>query len=84
VTLSRRALVVGDSAVEVDGETFGVVERKRLEELAVNVVDGSLPRLLAAPVRRTCGDLGCERRGSPGAKVVARRWYRGGTIVAWT
>lgn len=55
VTLSRRALVVGDYAIEVDGETVGVVERKRLAELAGNVVDGSLLVTLGelATVRRS-------------------------------
>jgi ERCC4-type nuclease len=37
-------LVVGDYAIDADGETVGVVERKKLEELAGNVVDGSLAR----------------------------------------
>lgn len=41
-TLSKRALVVGDYAVELDGVVVGVVERKKLAELAANVVDGSL------------------------------------------
>lgn len=63
VTLSRRALVVGDYAVEVDGETVGVVERKRLEELAGNVVDGSL--------LVTLGELATARRS---AIVVEDRW----------
>jgi hypothetical protein len=40
--LARRALVVGDYAVELDGTVVGVVERKKLAELAGNVVDGSL------------------------------------------
>jgi ERCC4-type nuclease len=44
VKLSKRALVVGDYAIDADGETVGVVERKKLEELAGNVVDGSLAR----------------------------------------
>src|SRR3954469_21583932 len=42
VTLIKRALTVGDYAVEVDREIVGVVERKKLTELAGNVVDGSL------------------------------------------
>jgi len=42
VTLSRRALTVGDYAAELDGEVVGVVERKKLQELAGNVVDGGL------------------------------------------
>jgi hypothetical protein len=41
-TLVKRALVVGDYAVELDGAIVGVVERKKLAELAANVVDGSL------------------------------------------
>ena len=40
MTLTKRALTVGDYAVEVDGEVVGVVERKKLGELASNVVDG--------------------------------------------
>jgi hypothetical protein len=42
VTLERRALAVGDYAVEVGGDLVAVVERKQLPELASNVVDGSL------------------------------------------
>ncbi|MEW6155255.1 MAG: ERCC4 domain-containing protein [Actinomycetota bacterium] len=41
-TVARRALAVGDYGVEVDGALAGVVERKKLGELASNVVDGSL------------------------------------------
>lgn len=41
-TVTKRALPVGDYAVELDGEIVGVVERKKLDELAGNVVDGSL------------------------------------------
>jgi hypothetical protein len=63
VKLSRRALVVGDYAVEVDGETVGVVERKKLEELAGNVVDGSLLVML--------GELVTAKRS---AIVVEDRW----------
>jgi hypothetical protein len=60
---TRRALVVGDYAVEVDGEVVGVVERKRLAELAGNVVDGSL--------LVTLGELATARRA---AIVVEDRW----------
>ena len=63
VTLAKRALTVGDYAVEVDGAVVGVVERKRLDELAANVVDGSL--LLAL------GELSTARRA---AIVVEDRW----------
>ena len=63
VSLSRRALTVGDYAVEVDGEVVGVVERKKLAELASNVVDGSLLMTLA--------DLATARRA---AIVVEDRW----------
>lgn len=62
-TLAKRALTVGDYAVEVDGGVAGVVERKRLTELAANVVDGSL--LL------TLGELSTARRA---AIVVEDRW----------
>jgi hypothetical protein len=63
VTLTRRALPVGDYAVELDGEVVGVVERKKLAELASNVVDGSL--LVAL------GELAIARRA---AIVVEDRW----------
>lgn len=62
-TTSRRALPVGDYAVELDGEVVGVVERKKLEELAGNVVDGSLLVNL--------GELATARRS---AIVVEDRW----------
>lgn len=45
--VTKRALVVGDYGVELDGAVVGVVERKRLSELASNVVDGSLLLRLA-------------------------------------
>jgi ERCC4-type nuclease len=60
---TRRALVVGDYAVEIDGEVVAVVERKRLAELAGNVVDGSL--------LVTLGELATARRA---AIVVEDRW----------
>lgn len=60
---TRRALTVGDYAVELDGQTVGVVERKKLEELAGNVVDGSL--------LVTLGELATARRA---AIVVEDRW----------
>jgi hypothetical protein len=63
VTLSKRALPVGDYAVELDGEVVGVVERKRLEEIAANVVDGSLLVKLGA--------LAATRRA---AIVIEDRW----------
>jgi len=63
VVLAKRALVVGDYAVEVDGEVVAVVERKKLAELAGNVVDGSL--LI------TLGELATARRA---AVVVEDRW----------
>ncbi|HVM55046.1 MAG TPA: ERCC4 domain-containing protein, partial [Acidimicrobiales bacterium] len=63
VTLARRALAIGDYAVEVDGEVAGVVERKKLAELASNVVDGSLLIRLA--------ELASARRA---AVVVEDRW----------
>ena len=63
VTLSKRALAAGDYAVEVDGEIVGVVERKKLAELAANVVDGSL--------LVTLGELAAARRA---AIVVEDRW----------
>lgn len=62
-TTSRRALVVGDYAVEVEGEVVGVVERKKLTEIAGNVVDGSLLVTLA--------ELATARRA---AIVVEDRW----------
>lgn len=63
VTVHKRALAVGDYAVEVDGELLGVVERKKLAELAGDVVDGSLLIRLSA--------LGAARRA---AVVVEDRW----------
>ena len=64
VTTTKRALVVGDYAVETaEGEVAGVVERKRLAELASNVVDGSLLIRL--------GELAIARRA---AIVVEDRW----------
>lgn len=62
-TTERRALVVGDYAVELDAEVVGVVERKRLTELAGNIVDGSL--------LVTLGELSTARRA---AIVVEDRW----------
>jgi hypothetical protein len=62
-SLTKRPLVVGDYAVEVDGQVVGVVERKRLTELASNVVDGSLLVRLA--------ELATTRRA---AIVVEDRW----------
>jgi hypothetical protein len=63
VVLSNRALAVGDYAVEVDGAIVGVVERKKLAELASNVVDGSLLLRLS--------ELAAARRA---AIVVEDRW----------
>lgn len=63
VSVRRRALTVGDYAVELDGELVGVVERKKLAELSANVVDGSLLMTLA--------DLATARRA---AIVVEDRW----------
>lgn len=60
---TRRALTIGDYAVELDDEVVAVVERKRLPELAGNVVDGSL--LL------TLGELSAVARS---AVVVEDRW----------
>jgi hypothetical protein len=62
-TITRRALTVGDYAVELDGEVVGVVERKKLQELAGNVVDGGL--------LVTLGELATARRA---AIVVEDRW----------
>src|SRR3954468_16097894 len=63
VEITKRALIVGDYAVEADGEIVGVVERKKLAELAGNVVDGSLLVML--------GELATARRA---AVVVEDRW----------
>ena len=62
-TTTKRALVVGDYAVEADGEVVGVVERKKLQELAGNVVDGSLLVML--------GELTTAPRA---AIVIEDRW----------
>lgn len=61
--IAKRALTVGDYAVEVSGAIVGVVERKKLAELAGNVVDGSLLLRL--------GELATARRA---AVVVEDRW----------
>jgi ERCC4-type nuclease len=61
-TLTKRALPVGDYAVEVEGEVVGVIERKKLAELAANV-DGSLLVTLA--------ELATAHRA---AIVVEDRW----------
>lgn len=47
-TTQKRALVVGDYAVEVDGEVVAVVERKSVEDLASTITSGKLWTLLAA------------------------------------
>jgi hypothetical protein len=60
---TKRALPVGDYAVEVAGHVVAVVERKKLEEVAGNIVDGSL--LLAL------GELSSAPRA---AIVVEDRW----------
>ncbi len=62
-TTEKRALRVGDYAVEIDGRMVGVVERKTLGDLAARLVDGSL--LLAL------GELAGVDRA---AVVVEDRW----------
>ncbi|HEY1739398.1 MAG TPA: ERCC4 domain-containing protein [Acidimicrobiia bacterium] len=62
-TTVKRALVVGDYAVELDGAIAGVVERKTLADLASVLVDGSL--LI------TLGELATVPRA---AIVVEDRW----------
>lgn len=47
-TTSKRALPVGDYAVEADGEVVAVVERKSVEDLVSTIVGGKLWTLLAA------------------------------------
>jgi hypothetical protein len=63
VNLTKRALVVGDYGVEREGHLVAGVERKRLTELASNVVDGSLLLRL--------GELATVPRS---AVVVEDRW----------
>jgi hypothetical protein len=63
VTVSRRALPVGDYAVESLGDVVGAVERKTLADLAARLVDGSLLPLL--------GELASLPRA---AIVVEDRW----------
>jgi ERCC4-type nuclease len=46
-TTSRRALPAGDYAVEFEGDTVGVVERKSLPDLAHDLIDGSLAFAMA-------------------------------------
>ena len=62
-TTTRRALPIGDYAVELDGDIVGVVERKTLEDLSARLVDGSLPILL--------GELASVPRA---AIVIEDRW----------
>ena len=62
-TTVKRALAVGDYAVELDGEIVGTVERKTLADLAGRLVDGSL--LI------TLGELATVPRA---AVVVEDRW----------
>jgi hypothetical protein len=62
-TTTRRALPVGDYAVELDADPVGVVERKTLADLSARLVDGSLPILL--------GELASVPRA---AIVVEDRW----------
>jgi hypothetical protein len=62
-TTTKRALVVGDYAVELDGKIVAAVERKTLQDLAGRLVDGSL--LI------TLGELATVPRS---AIVVEDRW----------
>jgi ERCC4 domain len=62
-TVSKRALQIGDYAVELDDDVVGVVERKTLQDLASRLVDGSL--LL------TLGELATVPRA---AIAVEDRW----------
>jgi hypothetical protein len=62
-TTTKRALAVGDYAVEFDGAIVAVVERKTLEDLASRLIDGSL--LI------TLGELASVTRA---AIVVEDRW----------
>ena len=63
VTLTRRALSAGDYAVQQDGELVAVVERKTLEQLSHDLVDGGLGFQLA------------ELAGAPAAAVVVEDRY---------
>jgi hypothetical protein len=60
---SKRALAVGDYAVELDGVVIAAVERKTLADLAARLVDGSLLIML--------GELATVGRA---AIVVEDRW----------
>jgi hypothetical protein len=62
-TTIKRALTVGDYAVEIDGIVVAAVERKTLPDLAARLVDGSLLILL--------GELSTVERA---AVVVEDRW----------
>jgi hypothetical protein len=62
-TTTKRALPVGDYAVELDDRVVGAVERKTLQDLAGRLVDGSL--LI------TLGELATVPRA---AVVVEDRW----------
>lgn len=62
-TTVRRALPIGDYAVELGDDAVGIVERKTLDDLSARLVDGSLPILL--------GELASVERA---AVVVEDRW----------
>lgn len=62
-TTTKRALTVGDYAVELDGAVVAAVERKTLQDLAGRLVDGSLLIML--------GELATVPRV---AIVVEDRW----------
>ncbi len=63
-TTSRRALTVGDYAVEVGGEVMAVVERKSIEDLVSTIVGGKLWTLLAAMSATTYAALVVDDRYS--------------------
>ena len=62
-TTTKRALAVGDYAVELDGVVVAAVERKTLADLTARLVDGSLLVML--------GELASVSRA---AIVVEDRW----------
>lgn len=63
-TLSRRALAIGDYAVEHAGAAVGVVERKSLDDLVSTLVGGKLRYLMAALASVPRGALVVEDRWS--------------------
>jgi hypothetical protein len=67
-TTSKRALTVGDYAVETYGEVVAVVERKSVDDLVSTIVGGKLWSLLAGmsgvPMQRSSSTIAIRRCSS--------------------